>query len=106
MPPLPRPPPSYANSMRTWCLPGGIGRVPSSVVALEAEEVVAVLRLAVLDVEAPAADDAALGDDDALGARSWHDHLGGDGMRRVLHDHDRVLGQPAHAAEEELPRCP
>ena len=54
--------------MRTWCAPGGIARVALDVEVLEAEQVVGVLRPAVLDVQAPAGEGAALGDDHALGA--------------------------------------
>ena len=51
--------------MRTWCSPGGIGLLAVDLEPLEAEEVVAVGRPALVDVEAPAAERAALGDDHA-----------------------------------------
>ena len=69
---------------------------------IDAEQVVAVLELAALRVEAPAADVASLGDDHALGARLGHLNLGGHRVRLVLDADDRVLRQSPHAAEEEL----
>ena len=69
---------------------------------LEAAPVVAVLELAVLGVEAPAADVRALGDDDALGALLRHHDLGGDRVRLVLEVQDAVLRQAPHAAEQQL----
>ena len=82
---------------------GGHLAVAVDVEALDAEEVVAVARLAVLQVEAPAADAAALGDDHALRAAVGHLDLRGDGVRLVLDADDRALGEAAHAAVEELP---
>ena len=54
--------------MRTWCFPRA-ARAGLDVEALEAEQVVAVLEASVLGVQGPAAECAALGDDDAVGAR-------------------------------------
>jgi hypothetical protein len=53
------------------------GRVAGDVGVLHAEQVVGVGRPAVLDVQAPAAERAALGDDHAFGAAVWDRHLGG-----------------------------
>ena len=83
-------------------LPAGIVPVAIDLEPLQAEEVVAVRRLAVRDVEREAAERAALGDDHAFGAAVGHDDLGRDGMRLVLEVDDRVLRQPPHAAEEHL----
>ena len=69
---------------------------------MDAEQVVAVLELAALRVEAPAADVAALRDDHALGPRLRHLDLGGHRVGLVLDVDHRVLRQAAHAAEEEL----
>ena len=69
---------------------------------LQAAPVVAVLELAVLGVQAPAADVRALGDDHAFGALLRHHDLGGDGVRLVLEVENAVLAQAAHAAEEHL----
>ena len=69
---------------------------------LHATPVVAVLELAVLGVQAPAADVRALGDDHALGALLRHHDLGGDGVRLVLEVQHAVLRQASHAAEEQL----
>ena len=88
--------------MRTWCSPAGIGVADSTHEVLEAAPVVAVLELAVLGIEAPAADVRALGDDHALGALFRHLDLGGDGVRLVLDAQDAVLRQAPHAAEEDL----
>ena len=71
-------------------------------VILDAEEVVAVLELAVVGVERPAADSAALGDDDALGAATFgHRNLGGDRMGLVLQREHAPLAHP-HAGEQQL----
>src|SRR4029079_16836452 len=70
--------------------------------ALETEQVVAVLRPAVLDVEAPARKRAALRHDHALGTTLRHCERGGHGVRLVLDVDHRILGQPSHAAEEQL----
>ena len=69
---------------------------------LEATPVVAVLELAALGVETPAADVRALGDDDALGSLLRHHDLGRDGVRLVLDAQDAVLRQASHAAEQNL----
>ena len=53
-------------------LAGGDLAVPVDLEPLQAEEVVAVRRLAVLDVEREAAEGAALGDDHALGSALRH----------------------------------
>src|SRR5271165_4948701 len=65
-------------------------------------QIVAVLQLAALRVEAPAADVRALGDDHALSARLKHLDLCSDGMRLVLDVEDTVLRQAPHAAEKDL----
>ena len=88
--------------MRTWCSPAGIGLFGTDDEVLQAAPVVAVLELAVLGVQAPAADVRALGDDHALGALLRHHDLGGDGVRLVLDVEDAVLRQAAHAAEQQL----
>jgi hypothetical protein len=54
--------------------------VRTDVEALDPEEVVAVPRLAVLEVEAPTADAAALGDDHAVSSSLGNLDLGGDGV--------------------------
>ena len=92
---------------RTPSAPGarrrGIGSSPYDLELLQAEEVVAVRRPPVLGVEAPAAERAALGDDHAVRRRPRARR-----SRAVtecdlfLIDDDGVLGQPAHAAEEQL----
>jgi len=68
----------------------------------DAQEVVAMLELAVLGVQAPAIRAATLGDDDALGARFGNLEFSGHRIRLVLHNHDRVLGNAAHTAEQDL----
>ena len=69
---------------------------------LHADQVVAIFELAALRVEGPAADVAALRDDHALGAALRHLDLGRHRVRLVLDVEDGVLGQPAHAAEQDL----
>ena len=69
---------------------------------LDAEHVVEELGLAALGVEAPAAEPAALRDDHALGALGRHFEIGGDRERLVLDVDDAVLGQTAHAGEQQL----
>src|SRR5262249_21214558 len=64
--------------------PGRNGLTPFDDRLLQAEEVVAILRFAVLRVQAPAAGDPADGDDDAFGTGCGHLDLGGDRMRLVL----------------------
>jgi hypothetical protein len=78
------------------------GLVARDIEALDAEQVVAVLRLPVLGVQAPAADAAALSDDHPLGAGSGDDHLGGDRVGLVLDVDHRALREPPHAAEQQL----
>ena len=78
--------------------------MPSTVETLQAEKVVVVFRLAALRVEAPAADDSAHCDDDALRTGWGHDHLGRHGVRLVLVVDDGAFRQPPHAAEQQLPR--
>jgi hypothetical protein len=70
--------------------------------ALDAEQVVAVLGHAVMGVEAPAADAAALGDDHPLGAGLGDYHLGGDRMGLVPDVDHRALAESAHAADQQL----
>jgi hypothetical protein len=65
---------------------------------LQAAEVVAVLRLAVFCVEAPAADAAA--DDHSFGVFLGHHDLGRDRVALVLVVDDRVFAQPAHPAKQ------
>ena len=77
--------------------------LPVDLEELQAEQVVTEGRLAVLGVEAQAAESAALGDDHALCSPFRNLDLGREGERLVLRHHDRVLGEPAHAAEEDLP---
>ena len=92
--------------MRTWCVPAGIGASASIVEALQAEQVVAVPRPAVLRVEAPAGEGAALGDDHALGARLGHVHLGRHGVRLVLdveHRRSRSAGPSRRRAAGSCP---
>ena len=80
---------------RTPSAPGGRravrARSPSMVERMSPERVVAVLRFAVLDVEAPAGERAALGDDHALGTAVGHGDVRGDGVRLVLDHEHRVL---------------
>ena len=51
----------------------------------------AALAFAVVQVQAPAGERAALGDDHTAAAALGDDHLGGDGVRLVLQVDDRVL---------------
>ena len=94
--------------MRTWCSPGGIGGVALDLEALQAEQVVAVDRPAVLRVEAPAAEGAALGDDHAAARRrSGTTTCGGDRVRLVLDVEDassRSAGPCPPNRSCELPR--
>jgi hypothetical protein len=69
---------------------------------LKPEEVVAVGRFALVEVEAESAERASLGDDHSLRVGLRNDHLGRDGERLVLVRHDGVLRQPTHAAEQDL----
>ena len=66
--------------MRTWCSPAADGLLPVDLEPLEAEEVVAVGRAALMEVEAPAGVGAALGDDHALGATLGYLDLRRDGV--------------------------
>ncbi len=78
-------------------------RLALDVGALHAEEVVAVLRLAALRVEAPAGERAALGDDRSLGALRLGTSISAvTAWDLFLTLIVGVLAQPAHAAEEEL----
>lgn len=94
VPPLPRPPPSWANSMRTWCSPEGGGQRPVGLDLgdLQGAEVVRGLRPAVPGVQAPAAEAAAPGEDDALDRAVGGGDLGGDGERLVLDVDQAVSG--------------
>ena len=65
-------------------------------------DVVDELGLAVLGVDGPAAEAAALGDDHTLGAAVGDVHLGGDRERLVLDADHAVLRQSSHAGEEQL----
>src|SRR5439155_25158383 len=67
------------------------------------EEVVVVGRLAFVRIDRPAPERAALGDDDAVRPALRHLDLPSDRMRLVLQHYQRVLGQPAHPAEQDLP---
>src|SRR5262249_42494735 len=65
---------------------------------------VAVFELAILRVEAPAADIRALGNDDALRAGRRYFNLGGDGGGVVLAVSDAACRKPAHAPGQRLSR--
>src|SRR5580658_8016744 len=69
---------------------------------LDAEQVVTVLELATLRVEAPAPNVAALGYDHALSTGCGHDDPSGHRMRFVLQIEDRVFRETTHAAKENL----
>ena len=75
-------------------------------VSLQAEEVVVVGRHAVLDVERPAAEAPALGDDGAVAAAGRHLDLGGDGLGPVLHVDEDALHHAGHAFGERQRRAP
>ena len=83
-------------------LAGRHDRVALDLELPQAEEVVAVDGPAVLEIQAPAAEGAALGDDHPFGAAVGHDDLRRHGVRLVLHHHHRVLRQPPHPAEQHL----
>src|SRR4051812_4660282 len=83
---------------------GGDCGVGGDVVTLQVVEVVTVLHDAVAGVEAPAADHATLGDDDAVGASLRDLDVSGDGVGLVLQTDDGVLIEAAHALVEPLPR--
>src|SRR5262249_29500545 len=72
------------------------------VVLLDPEEVVAVLELPVLRVEAPSAGYSADCYDHSFDLVFRDDEIGGDGVRLVVQVEDRAFGEPAHAAEKEL----
>ena len=75
---------------------GGIGSVASVAELLHAEHVVDELGPAVLDVQRPAAEAAALGDDHAVGGAVLRClDRGGDGERLVLDVDDAVLAAAA-----------
>src|SRR6476620_6630772 len=67
-----------------------------------AEDVVDELGSAVLGVDGPSAEAAALCDDHAVGAALGDVELGGDGERLVLDADPAVLRQAPHAREEQL----
>ena len=69
---------------------------------LETEEVVSELCLSSFGIKAQTAKGTALGDHDALCALRRHLYLSRDREGLVLHHHDTVLAEPAHAAEEQL----
>ena len=70
--------------------------------SLDAEEVVTVLQPPVLRVQAPAADAAALRDDDAFGRLGADFDFSGNRVRLVLDVEGGRFGEPPHAAEENL----
>jgi hypothetical protein len=74
----------------------------ADVEALDAEQVVAIAQPAVLEVQRPAADAAALGDDHPLRAALGHLDLRRHGVRLVLDADDRVLRQASHTAVQPL----
>ena len=88
----------HAHLMRA----GRNRRVAVDLEALQPEQVVAVGRLALVQVERPTRERAALGDDDAVGSAVGHDDLGRDRVRLVLEVDHRVLGEATHAAVEDL----
>src|SRR5688572_24679689 len=71
-------------------------------IALKAEVVVDEVRLAVLGVEAPAAEPSALSDDDAFGNAIANGQFSGDRERDVLDVHHCSLGESAHARKQQL----
>ena len=77
------------------CRPARLRRC--DVESLQAEKVVRIDRLAVLHVQAPAAEAAGLGEDHAVGAALRDLHLGGDRVRPVLDVDEDVLRHPGHA---------
>ncbi len=77
-------------------------RVAADEVVLDAEEVVAVRRPALVEVQAPATGDAALDDDRTVGATLGDLDLGGDRVGLVLERQDRTLRQTTHPAEQLL----
>ncbi len=72
-------------------------------VAVNAVEVIAILRLAILGVKAPATGESALGDDYPLGPGPRHDYLRRHGVRLVLDVDDRAFAETPHAAKQQLP---
>src|SRR4029079_2190343 len=70
--------------------------------ALQAEQVVAVLRTSILRVQAPAPEGPALGEDHAIGACLGHGDLSCARRGLVLDAEEAALGEAAHAAEEQL----
>src|SRR4051795_6652576 len=78
------------------------GRLGLDVEASQSGEVVAVLRLAVVEVEGPAGERAALGDDHPGPAAVGDVDVGGHRVRLVLEVDDRVLAQAAHPPVEDL----
>lgn len=76
---------------------GGLG-----VEVLDTTQVVAVLELAVVGIQAPAADAGALRDDHALSTGLRHLDLSGHRVRFVLEVEHTVLRQPAHVRKQHL----
>ena len=68
--------------------------------ALQPQEIVVIGRYAVLDIEGPAAEPAALRDQRAVAAALWHFDLGGDRLGTVLHVDECALQHPRHAFGE------
>ena len=79
---------------------GGEGAGSGDLVGDEAEEVVAEGWLAVFEVEAPAAEAAALREDDAVGAALRDVQVCGDGEGAVLDVDEDVLAHAGHALAE------
>jgi hypothetical protein len=64
------------------------------------------VRYALLGVQAPTCEGAALGDDHALSATLGHGEVRADRVSLVLGHEDRVLAETPHAAEEQLGLAP
>ena len=62
----------------------------------------AILRFAVMEIQAPPRKRSALGDDHPAGPAVGHDDLGGDRMRFVLHVEHGVLAEADHPLIEQL----
>ena len=70
--------------------------------SLCSKQVVAIDRFTVEHVKNPAAEGASLGDYDPVGFFVSQHDLGGNRMALVLDVDDAVLGEPTHAAEQQL----